>query len=303
MQIDVSFLPALAAAFMLVFARVGTMVMLLPGLGEMNVPVRVRLTMALLLAAVLLPLHQSAYQIDLSVVRPAPGHARRGDVHRRGARLAARLTMSSLQVAGSVIAQQTGPRLRHRDRSDPGPAERDRRQFPHACSASTLIFATDLHHLVIAALNDSYTLFAPGRDSAARRRRGADHPHGGRRVPHRHPALGAVPGVRPPVQSRARRAVAADAADAGVLRRHAAVDPGRLAHPAARARRHDDRLSRRGRGRAAPRSRRTRERRRWRDRWPKTTTPNDRKTRPRNGSTRRSSAATWSRARRSTPGS
>ena len=26
----------------------------------------------------------------------------------------------------------------------------------------TLIFATDLHHLVIAGLNDSYTIFAPG---------------------------------------------------------------------------------------------------------------------------------------------
>ena len=26
----------------------------------------------------------------------------------------------------------------------------------------TLIFAIDLHHLVIAALNDSYMLFAPG---------------------------------------------------------------------------------------------------------------------------------------------
>src|SRR5260370_30316655 len=26
----------------------------------------------------------------------------------------------------------------------------------------TLIFATDLHHLVIAALNDSYMLFSPG---------------------------------------------------------------------------------------------------------------------------------------------
>jgi flagellar biosynthetic protein FliR len=33
MQIDVSFLPAYAAAFMLSFARIGTMVMLLRGLG------------------------------------------------------------------------------------------------------------------------------------------------------------------------------------------------------------------------------------------------------------------------------
>jgi flagellar biosynthetic protein FliR len=28
--------------------------------------------------------------------------------------------------------------------------------------ALTLFFATDMHHLVLAALNDSYTLFAPG---------------------------------------------------------------------------------------------------------------------------------------------
>ncbi|MGH6768562.1 MAG: flagellar biosynthetic protein FliR, partial [Xanthobacteraceae bacterium] len=57
MKIDVSFLPSLAAAFLLVFARIGTMVMLLPGLGEMSMPRRVRLAVALVLAAVLLPLH------------------------------------------------------------------------------------------------------------------------------------------------------------------------------------------------------------------------------------------------------
>src|SRR6266478_806891 len=70
MRIDVSFLPALAAAFMLVFARIGTMVMLLPGLGELSVPVRVRLTVALVLAAVLLPLHRGAYQLDLRAFGP-----------------------------------------------------------------------------------------------------------------------------------------------------------------------------------------------------------------------------------------
>src|ERR1700731_2439181 len=70
MRIDVSFLPPLAAAFILVVARVGTMLMLLPGLGELNVPVRIRLTVALLLAPVLLPLHQSAYQLDLRSFGP-----------------------------------------------------------------------------------------------------------------------------------------------------------------------------------------------------------------------------------------
>ena len=36
MQLDVSFLPAFGAAFILMFARIGTMVMLLPGLGELK---------------------------------------------------------------------------------------------------------------------------------------------------------------------------------------------------------------------------------------------------------------------------
>lgn len=66
MRIDISFLPVLAATFMLVFARVGAMMMLLPGFGEANVPVRLRLGIALLLAMILLPLHRAAYHVDLT---------------------------------------------------------------------------------------------------------------------------------------------------------------------------------------------------------------------------------------------
>ena len=65
MQLDVSFLPAYGAAFMLMFARIGTMIMLLPGLGEMSVPTRVRLTVALVLTFVLFPLHRAGYTLDL----------------------------------------------------------------------------------------------------------------------------------------------------------------------------------------------------------------------------------------------
>ena len=70
MRVDLSFLPAYAAAFMLIFARIGTMVMLLPGLGELSVPPRIRLTIALLLAAVLFPLHRAAYEINLQAPGP-----------------------------------------------------------------------------------------------------------------------------------------------------------------------------------------------------------------------------------------
>ena len=50
------------------------MIMLLPGLGELNVPPRVRLTIALVLTAIMLPLHRTAYQIDLRALRPGAAH-------------------------------------------------------------------------------------------------------------------------------------------------------------------------------------------------------------------------------------
>ena len=108
MQLDVSFLPAYGAAFMLMFARIGTMVMLLPGLGEMSVPARVRLTVALVLTCVLFPLHRAGYTIDLR--SPGPVLIALGQELLIGVVLGmtARLTISALQVAGSVIAQQLG---------------------------------------------------------------------------------------------------------------------------------------------------------------------------------------------------
>ena len=46
MRIDISFLPAIAAAFILVFARVGSAMVLLPGIGENYVSPRVRILLA-----------------------------------------------------------------------------------------------------------------------------------------------------------------------------------------------------------------------------------------------------------------
>src|SRR5256886_11049855 len=108
MRIDISFLPALAAAFMLVFARIGTMVMLLPGLGELSVPVRVRLTIALILSAVLMPFHRDAFHLDLHAFGPVVTMLGQELFVGAVLGLIARLTISALQDAGSVIAQQLG---------------------------------------------------------------------------------------------------------------------------------------------------------------------------------------------------
>ena len=161
MQIDVSFLPVFAAAFMLGFARIGAMVMMLPGLGEMTVSPRVRLTIALALTAVILPLHRGDYQIDLHAFIPVL--VTFGEELLIGAVLGllARLTIAALQIAGSVVAQQMG--LGFVTAVDPTQGQQGMivGNFLSVLGI-TLIFATDLHHLVIAALNDSYSLFKPG---------------------------------------------------------------------------------------------------------------------------------------------
>ena len=161
MRIDVSFLPALAVAFLLVFARIGTMVMLLPGLGEMSVPVRVRLTVALVLAAVLLPLHRQAYAIDLRSFGPVLQMLFQELLIGAVLGLTARLAISALSVAGSVVAQQLG--LGFVTTIDPMQGQQNVIVGNFLTLVGiTLVFATDLHHMVIAALNDSYRLFAPG---------------------------------------------------------------------------------------------------------------------------------------------
>jgi flagellar biosynthetic protein FliR len=128
MRIDISLLPALAAAFMLAFARVGAMVMLLPGLGESNIPTRVKLSIALLLTLIILPLHRNAYHVDMGSITSLLVLMLHEIVIGIVLGATARVTLSALQVAGAVIAQQMG-----------------------------LGFVTS-----VAALDDSYKIFAPG---------------------------------------------------------------------------------------------------------------------------------------------
>jgi flagellar biosynthesis protein FliR len=161
MKIDVSFLPALAATFMLVFARIGTMVMLLPGLGELAVPVRVRLAVALVLTAVILPLNRGNYSLDLREFGPVFVLLIEEITIGAVLGLTARLTISALQVAGSVVAQQLG--LGFVTSVDPTQGQQGVILGNFLTMLGlTLVFAVDLHHLVIAALNDSYKLFRPG---------------------------------------------------------------------------------------------------------------------------------------------
>jgi flagellar biosynthetic protein FliR len=72
-----------------------------------------------------------------------------------------RIIMSALSVAGSVIAMQTG--LSYAQSIDPSMGEQAAIMGIFlSMLGAVLIFATDLHHLAIGAIQGSYTLIPPG---------------------------------------------------------------------------------------------------------------------------------------------
>src|SRR4030081_1090316 len=161
MRIDISLLPPISHAFMLGFARIAAMVMLLPGLGETNIPVRVKLAIALLLTLIILPLHRAAYHVDMQSLTPLIVLMVHEIIIGIVLGATARVTLSALQVAGSVIAQQLG--LGFVTSVDPTQGQQGLLIGNFLTILGLpLLFSTDSHHLVISALNDSYSIFSPG---------------------------------------------------------------------------------------------------------------------------------------------
>jgi flagellar biosynthetic protein FliR len=135
--------------------------MLLPGFGETNIPVRVKLGIALLLTLIILPLHRTAYQVDLSSMSSLAVLMVHEIIIGIVLGATARVTLSALAVAGSVIAQQLG--LGFVTAVDPTQGQQGLLIGNFLTILGiTLLFATDSHHLVIAALNESYRIFSPG---------------------------------------------------------------------------------------------------------------------------------------------
>jgi flagellar biosynthesis protein FliR len=153
-------LPADIFGFLLVFARVGAALMVLPGIGEPFVPTRVRLVLALALAAVVLP---GVPPLPPLPAQPAELALLIGGETLIGVAvgLISRLLFTALHVAGSVIGLQTG--LSFAQFYDP-------MQGGQNVLVGTLlsmmgmvaIFATDLHLALIRGIADSYLVIAPG---------------------------------------------------------------------------------------------------------------------------------------------
>jgi flagellar biosynthetic protein FliR len=156
-------LPADAMTLSLVFARVGTMVMVLPGLGEASVPPRARLALALALTLVMAPVVGQAYPPSATgAVLSLAGLIVSEIVIGLSVGLIVRMMLSAVQVAGNVIATQTGLAFAQTFDANQGAQSALLSMFL-SLLAVTLIFAGNLHHLLIAGIEHSFTLFPPGR--------------------------------------------------------------------------------------------------------------------------------------------
>ncbi|QCK88061.1 flagellar type III secretion system protein FliR [Phreatobacter aquaticus] len=158
---SVTLSPAFAVIFLLMFSRVGMMLVLLPGLGDRSMPARFRLVVALMVTATLYPLHQALYTIDLA--RPASVIMILFQELAIGFTLgmAGRMAVSALQTAGLVIATSMG--LGFAMQVDPTQGSQGAVIGTFLSMVGlAIIFATDLHHLVIMAISDSFTTLRPG---------------------------------------------------------------------------------------------------------------------------------------------
>jgi len=157
------FLPGNLFAAFLIFTRLGTAMMLLPGFGELYVPQRCRLLLALTLSLLLTPIIGPALPaLPDSPARLAVmvgGEAMIGIF----IGLIARIMVSALETAGMVVSLQVG--LSTAVMFNPM-SEQAQSPLPAALYGMlgvVLIFVTDLHHLLLRAAVDSYTLFTPGQ--------------------------------------------------------------------------------------------------------------------------------------------
>jgi flagellar biosynthetic protein FliR len=159
-------LPTLSGAllvYLLVFARTGAMIMLLPPFANASVPARVRLMLALAIAVALAPTVASAYPqtAPANIAVLAVMVALEITIGVMIGTLA-RIIMTAVSVAGTVIASQTG--LSYAEALDPSSHGQQGAVIGNFLSmlAVVLIFAGNLHHLAIGAVAGSYHLIPPG---------------------------------------------------------------------------------------------------------------------------------------------
>ena len=155
-------IPAAVFEALFIFARIGTAISIFPGFGEFYVTPRIRLVIALMTSIILVPVLED-------IIPPEPAGVGElllmiGGEAAIGAfiGLTAQILLSTVTTAGTIIAFQSG--FANAFVFNPASAQQSSIISAFLISAAlTLIFVTDLHHLMLVAVITSYDLFPPGQ--------------------------------------------------------------------------------------------------------------------------------------------
>lgn len=156
-----AFLTTGVYAFMLAFTRIGTAIMIMPGIGNTFVPANIRLHFALAFTLVFMPIIQAKLPTPI----PSSGmlFVLLGFEFVVGMFIGfiARALMSALDVAGLVVSTQSS--MANAQLFNPAFSSQGSIMGTFLTLGGVLLlFVTDLHHLMLVGVVDSYTLFPVG---------------------------------------------------------------------------------------------------------------------------------------------
>lgn len=148
-------------AFMLIFVRIGTAMTIMPGLGDSFVPQRVRLFMALGISLTLAPVVQPFVPDPIPALPVLFSLIIMEFVIGLFIGTVARILMAALDVAGMIISMTSG--LANAQVFNPSLASQGSITGAFLSMVGvTLLFVTNLHHMLIYGLVESYHMFPVG---------------------------------------------------------------------------------------------------------------------------------------------
>ncbi|GAA0868877.1 flagellar biosynthetic protein FliR [Brevundimonas basaltis] len=146
----------------MIFARIGAVLLMLPGVGESYVPPRIRLSLALVVSLALWPVVSASLPALPVTLGGMAGWIIREVLVGLAIGALLRMFLTALATAGEVVALQTT--LAFAQTANPTQASPGSTLSAFLMIlGTTLIFATNTHHLFIAGLVGSYELIAPVR--------------------------------------------------------------------------------------------------------------------------------------------
>ena len=154
----------------LIFARLGAIVMLIPGIGEAMVSPRIRLALAFVMTLALFPVLSAGAPATPGSVGELAGMVIKEALIGLMIGGVLRLFMASLATAGEIVSLQTT--LSFAQTANPSQAQPSTTLGTFlSLIGVVLIMTSDLHHLFISAMVRSYAIFpfhrtAPAGDAA-----------------------------------------------------------------------------------------------------------------------------------------